>query len=111
PWSNVTGRTTGPNTYMQLTQPGGAFSLAVDGTCNLKPVLSQTYVHLWDKAYDLEGADHGTPTSTGSYCNSTNEPVTKAFDNLMTSSNGTKWCVTSKPSTSAPVSMMYAFPG
>src|SRR5262249_51804295 len=50
PWSAVTGIYSGPNTYMRLTQPGGVYlrSQLVNGACApLKPVLSETYVHLW----------------------------------------------------------------
>jgi hypothetical protein len=52
-WSAVTGLSSGPNTYMQLSQPGGTYSRATDGTSNLKSVLSEIYVHLWSKSYDL----------------------------------------------------------
>jgi hypothetical protein len=53
----------------------------------------------------------GTVTATGSPCNSTTETPAKAYDNLMTSSSFSKWCVTSAPSTSVPISTMYDFSG
>ena len=69
PWSTVSG-TTGPmNGYMQLTQAGGAYQRGqiVDNTCtDLKPVLSETYVHMWEKNYDLTGPC--TPESNATFC-------------------------------------------
>jgi uncharacterized protein YjbI with pentapeptide repeats len=70
PWSVVPG-TTGPmNGYMQLTQPRGAYkrSPIINGAmCGaLKTVISETYVHMWARAYDLPGAC--TPESDASFC-------------------------------------------
>ena len=42
------------NEYMRLSRPGSAMSMAVDGTCQLKTVISQTYVHMWSPSYVLE---------------------------------------------------------
>jgi peptidoglycan/xylan/chitin deacetylase (PgdA/CDA1 family) len=53
----------------------------------------------------------GTATGTGTACNTSTETVAKAYDNLMTSGNFTKWCVTSAPSTSVPISTAYDFSG
>jgi len=53
----------------------------------------------------------GTASGTGTPCNSTNETVSKAYDNLMTSGNFTKWCVTSAPNSTTPISTMYDFSG
>jgi subtilisin family serine protease len=53
----------------------------------------------------------GTATGTGSPCNTTAETVAKAYDNLMTSTNFSKWCVTSAPSASVPISTVYDFAG
>ncbi len=53
----------------------------------------------------------GTASGTGTACNSTNENVTKAHDNLMTSGNFTKWCVTSAPTSTSPISTMYDVSG
>jgi hypothetical protein len=52
----------------------------------------------------------GTVTSTGTAC-STSETADKAYDNLMTSANFTKWCITQKPTTSSPRSTVYNFSG
>jgi hypothetical protein len=111
PWSAIAG-TTGPmNQYMQLTQNGGSYARAKDGTCNLKPVLSETYIHMWTPSYDLNRAYGGTAAvaPTG-LCNAA-QGAAMAFDDHLTSADGTKWCGTSTPSTSAPVSLMYTFPG
>jgi Polysaccharide deacetylase len=53
----------------------------------------------------------GTATGTGTPCNATTETVAKAYDNLMTAANFTKWCVTSAPSTTTPISTVYDFSG
>jgi peptidoglycan/xylan/chitin deacetylase (PgdA/CDA1 family) len=53
----------------------------------------------------------GSATGTGSPCNATTEAVVKAYDNLMTSGSFSKWCITSAPSTSVPVSTVYDFAG
>jgi hypothetical protein len=103
-WSSVAGTTAPMNGYMRMTQPGGAWGLSLDGTCNLKPVISQTYIHMWAPSYDVD-ASAGTAVATGSSC-STSEDPPKAFDGKSTSTNGTKWCNTSAPSTSYPVSIM-----
>jgi hypothetical protein len=59
----------------------------------------------------VERTEGGTPTATGTPCNTVSETPAKAFDNLMSSSNFTKWCVTSTPSTTTPVSIAYDFSG
>jgi hypothetical protein len=53
PWTSVPGTTAPMNEYMRLGRPGSAMGMAVDGTCNLKPVISQTYIHLWAPSYEL----------------------------------------------------------
>ena len=111
-WSSVTAIWTGPNTYMQLTQPGGLYqrSQIVNGACApLRPVLSETYVHLWTKGYDLNLAFNGTPDATGVACNATTADKMKAFDNRNAPSNGTKWCVQNVPSSSNPNQLEYTF--
>jgi uncharacterized protein YjbI with pentapeptide repeats len=110
PWSSVTGITTGPNTYMQLTQPGGAYRRSRTSSCgDAKPVLGETYVHMWDDAYDFNRAHGGTMGSTGTPRNATTENASKAFDDRATPSNGTDWCVTSAPTTPAPIALSYTF--
>jgi hypothetical protein len=110
PWSAVTGITSGPNTYMQLTDVGGTYRRSATSSCtSAKPVLSETYVHMWGDPYDLNRAHGGTIASTGTPRNASTEGAPKAFDDLMTAANGTDWCVTSAPTTSAPLSLSYTF--
>jgi hypothetical protein len=54
PWSNIPGTTAPMNTYMVTTQSGGAYQRSTSSTCNLKPVLSETYVHMWGPNYTLQ---------------------------------------------------------
>jgi hypothetical protein len=49
----------------------------------------------------------GTVSATGTPCNATNEGPAKAYDNL----TSTKWCVSSAPSTTTPISTVYDFSG
>jgi hypothetical protein len=50
-WSTVSGTTAPMNGYMQLH--GGANAFQKGSSCAaLKPVLSETYVHMWEKSYD-----------------------------------------------------------
>ena len=53
------------NQYMQLTQNGGSYARAKDGTCNLKAVLSETYIHMWTPSYDLNRAYGGVAITSG----------------------------------------------
>jgi len=112
-WSEVTGQgsSTSPNTYMQLSQPGGVYkrSPIVNGVCGaFKTVLSETYVHLWGKNYDLNRAFGGTATGTGTAL--TTENAAKAFDSKYTAGNFSKWATLGNPNTSGtPVSLMYKF--
>ena len=88
----------GPNTYMQLTDAGGIYRRSGSTSCTgAKPVLSETYVHMWGDGYDLNRAHGGTIASTGTPRNPTTENATKAFDDLMTPVNGTDWCVRAPP--------------
>jgi hypothetical protein len=59
----------------------------------------------WDRT---EG---GTATGTGTSCNGTTETVAQAYDNLMANASGSKWCVSSAPSTTTPISTVYDFAG
>ncbi len=68
-WSTVSGTTAPMNSYMQLVKSGGSYqrALMVDGVCGaLKPVLSETYVHMWDRNYDLTGPC--VPESDATFC-------------------------------------------
>ncbi len=70
PWSTVSGTTAPNNGYMQLTKSGGAYKRGqvVDGACGpLKPVLSETYVHMWERNFDIP-ASSCTPESDTSFC-------------------------------------------
>jgi hypothetical protein len=58
-----------------------------------------------------EVTEGGTATGTGTACNVTNENVSKAYDNRMTSTDFSKWCVTSAPTAAAPISTVYDFAG
>jgi uncharacterized protein YjbI with pentapeptide repeats len=58
PWSKTAG-TTGPmNGYMQQTVSDNRYQRTVDlvnNNCqNFRPVLSETYVHMWEPNYDLQ---------------------------------------------------------
>ena len=69
PWSSVSGTTAPMNGYMQLTQAGGTYERGqvVDNACTtLKPVLSETYVHMWERNYDLAGPC--APESDANFC-------------------------------------------
>ncbi len=70
PWSAVSGTTAPMNSYMQLTQPGGKYkrALVISGGCGpMKAVLSETYVHMWERNYDLP-AVACTAESNASFC-------------------------------------------
>jgi len=64
-----------------------------------------------DPTNSIERTEGGTATGTGTPCNTATETVDKAYDNLMTSANFSKWCVTSAPTAATPISTMYAFSG
>jgi hypothetical protein len=68
-WSAVPGTTTPMNEYMQLTQSGAAYQRALisAGACGtLRTVLSETYVHMWQRSYDLPG--NCTLETDASFC-------------------------------------------
>jgi hypothetical protein len=70
PWSTVAGTSAPFNSYMHLTQSGGLYerAAAVNGTCGAtKAVLSETYVHMWERSYDIP-AGPCTPESNASFC-------------------------------------------
>jgi hypothetical protein len=70
PWSAVSGTTAPMNSYMQLTMPGGKYkrALVTSGGCGpMKQVLSETYVHMWERNYDLANTSC-TPESNASFC-------------------------------------------
>jgi uncharacterized protein YjbI with pentapeptide repeats len=72
PWSMVAGTTAPFNEYMQLTKAGGKYKrapMAADGSCGTyKPVLSETYVHMWEPSFDITPSGSCTSESTASFC-------------------------------------------
>jgi uncharacterized protein YjbI with pentapeptide repeats len=48
-WTSVAGTTSPMNRYMLLTPSGGTYQRAQAGA--LKKVLSETYIHMWEKSY------------------------------------------------------------
>jgi uncharacterized protein YjbI with pentapeptide repeats len=53
-WANLAGTTAPMNGYMLTTLPGGLYRRSETKLCSgLKPVLSETYVHMWEPAYAL----------------------------------------------------------
>jgi hypothetical protein len=69
PWSTVAGTSAPMNGYMQLTGGGGSYKRALvsNGNCGtLKTVLSETYVHMWERAFDLAGSCSGE--TNGAFC-------------------------------------------
>jgi hypothetical protein len=70
PWSVVSGTTAPLNGYMQLTKGGGLYKrgLVSNGSCGtMKPVLSETYVHMWEPNFDIPAATC-TAESDASFC-------------------------------------------
>jgi hypothetical protein len=70
PWSKVTGTTAPMNGYMQLTALGGAYQrgLLSGSSCGtMRPVLSETYVHMWERNFDIP-AGACTAESNASFC-------------------------------------------
>jgi hypothetical protein len=61
---------------------------------------------------DPDRTEGGTASGTGTACNGT-ETVNEAYDNVLVRLDSTtsKWCVTSAPSTAAPISTLYDFSG
>jgi uncharacterized protein YjbI with pentapeptide repeats len=67
PWSKKSG-TTGPmNDYMQLTKNGKTYQRAAmsSGNCGtMKTVISETYVHMWEKSFDYATGSCTAETDT-----------------------------------------------
>jgi hypothetical protein len=71
PWSSLGGTTAPMNGYMQLTQNGGAYKrgLVADNSCGpMKTVLSETYIHMWERNYDLPVSGSCTAESRVAFC-------------------------------------------
>jgi hypothetical protein len=70
PWSKIAGTTAPMNGYTQLTANGGAYQrgLLAGSSCGtMRPVLSETYVHMWERNYDIP-AGTCTAESSASFC-------------------------------------------
>ena len=71
PWSSL-GGTTGPmNGYMQLSENGGKYErgpMSGDSCGTMRKVLSETYVHMWERNYDLPPGAACTPESGAALC-------------------------------------------
>ena len=87
--------------------PSGSYSLFVSAN----GISSATAFPFTVGASNPDRTEGGTVSATGTACNTTTETPPKAYDNLMTSTNFTKWCVTSAPTASVPISTMYDFAG
>jgi len=75
-WSTVPGTTSPMNSYMSLTKPGGVYvrAQAIGPSCApSKTVLSETYVHMWDKSYTLAACTPHTCSSMGKNCGSVSD--------------------------------------
>jgi hypothetical protein len=70
-WSTVAGTTAPMNGYMQLAPASSTYKrgLVTGGSCGaMKTVLSETYVHMWERNYDLPVASACTPESAQAFC-------------------------------------------
>jgi uncharacterized protein YjbI with pentapeptide repeats len=70
-WTAVPGTTGAMNTYMQLTQSGGGYQRALisGSSCGaMKTVLSETYVHMWDRNFDIPVSSSCATESDSSFC-------------------------------------------
>ena len=72
PWSTVAGTTAPMNSYMQLTVPTRNYrrGFIANDTCGvLKEVLSETYVHMWEKSFDVAGTPATcVPETNAAFC-------------------------------------------
>ena len=110
-WSSVPGTTFPMNEYMFLSKSLQNPLLRSPG----RPILSETYVHLWEPNHVLPaaaiggaaGSDRtglGVGVSNALNCSDSNGPSV-AFNNL----DGGSWCGKGKPTSSSPLSIMYAW--
>jgi hypothetical protein len=70
-WSAVAGTTAPMNSYMQMTNAAMPYQRTIEingNSCgpNLLPVLSETYVHMWERNYDVPGTC--TAESNTTFC-------------------------------------------
>jgi hypothetical protein len=64
-WDTEPGTTAPMNQYMEMPEGGSAYFLRGPTPDTMLKVLSDTYVHLWDRSYDLAPC---TPESDASFC-------------------------------------------
>jgi peptidoglycan/xylan/chitin deacetylase (PgdA/CDA1 family)/uncharacterized protein involved in high-affinity Fe2+ transport len=88
---------------------GASRTIASCGTC-VSPQVCGGAGTLNACALVPERTEGGAASATGTACASTQGPI-QAYDNHMTSAEFTKWCVTSRPFATAPISTMYDFAG
>jgi hypothetical protein len=110
-WAEVPGTTAPMNQHMYLPYgPASPLYRAAN-----RPILSETYIHLWEPNHVLpggaiggaSGSDRsglGVAASNVPSCLASNDP-NEAFKNVA----ALKWCGTGKPSTTAPRSIMYTW--
>jgi hypothetical protein len=110
-WSTIPGTTAPMNLYMSL--PYGAANPNPYLRAAGRPILSETYIFLWEPNHSLQataiggssGSDRtslGVAVSNAAACGNADD-VNAAFNGLSTS----KWCGVGTPTTSAPKSIMY----
>jgi hypothetical protein len=106
-WSNVPGTTAPMNQYMLRADPGTTFLRRPE-----QPILSETYVFMWEPNHTLPAAtvsgstgqdrtSLGVAVASAASCLSGDGPE-NAFSNT-----SLKWCASGTPSASAPRSLMY----
>src|SRR5262249_43600344 len=94
-WQTVSGTTAPMNAYMRLNPPGLNHVRCDSSLGDMKPILSETYVHMWGPNFGYAGVgttdatEGGTVTATGTPCIPADAPG-NAFDQLPS-----RWCVAS----------------
>src|SRR6185436_7634823 len=83
---------------------GNARTVASCGTCSSPQTCGGGgTANVCGGGASVDRTEGGTANGTFTSYNATTENVTKAYDNLMTSSTFSKWCVFAAPSTTTPV--------
>jgi hypothetical protein len=92
---------------------GGARTVASCGSCTSPDTCGGGgTANICGNTGPVDRTEGGTASaSTTASCNPATEDLTKAYDNKMTSTDFSKWCVTAAPSTGTPISTMYDFAG
>jgi uncharacterized protein YjbI with pentapeptide repeats len=110
-WSTVAGTTAPMNQFMYLPV-GGSYPYPFLRAAN-RPIVSETYIHMWEPNHTLPasavggstGTDRtslGVAVSSAPGCTSSDDP-SNAFNNI----SSLKWCATGTPTATAPRSIMY----